>query len=1271
MNRVVFILLVLIGGLLALASLSLVFLFQSGPGRGLIAGQAQSAIASATGGGAEIGKLRGALPGLIIVEDLTLTDDEGVWAKIDRLEMRWRPLALVGGDIDIDRLIVDGGAIYRAPPEKPAPADEEPEPFTIDLPRELPSVAIDELEINDFVSELEGVSARLDGGGVLSMGGRQIDMRVNLTSANNADTIDLAANIAPGAERIFIDATIAATEEGVIAAFADLGGPLFIEIKSDSPADAAEITLDGVIGGYGEIDATILADLSDAVEARLRGAFTPGDRLSDIPELSAPVDFDMTIADRENGGALTVASINAAPLALDGIVEWRDLRETTAENSLTADLQARLAEDYRPEIQAYTGRTLDINAGLTRRPDDYLVTADVSGERIAIALTETVTDLRQSAEGRAEISIEVLDNGLPPAPTRLRTRFDIDLDASASLRELVLEIEDNLKASGVADYDFTSEQIRFDGDIVAQPRFVTAYAPSIEPQGALNATVLVSGAPDRFTLETEADIPAARMGENSSPPILANINLAGLPSSPSGEIAARARSGAGSFNATLRSSADGRIAAPVLNYQGQDFLLDGSGAYNPQAQRGEIDLTYEGGEEAQPWPGLSLSGDLSAKGSFAKDGAQTDFTLAAKRLAAAGFAVEGLNAIATGPASAIETQLSADYIGMPDGRSVNDFSAAATVNTQDDIVIRLTDLGATVLDNLLSLKEPATVTLAEGVTIDNLRLGWSRSGAIALDARIQPERWRATLAASEINIPDSDGRITLSADLDTNNDILATGDFTVRSLIAGEEEEASISGDLRWTADALTLQSRPGDDGLDMLLELPVGLDRQPALSVTTDGELDGYIRYDGAVEPFAAFLPPDMQTLEGDLAVDFNLGGTTKLPEIAGNAMLSDGAYTELRSGLSIAGISTRADARYGPDGTRVTFSGGGRGADQSGEDTITISGDMALGETSRIDVAVNMSDAVLSAHPVSEVRADGEITIAGPLNAIEINGDIIVNELDAQVVTPESTGLVPIEVVNIEDAQEANEGGAEIESTLAYDISITADDRIFVRGRGLESEWSANVRAQSDNGEPLILGAINLRRGSLDFAGRRFDLTQGNIRFDRLSKNNPTLDIRAEFETDNNITAALVISGRAQEPSIELTSTPSRPSEDIMSLVLFGKPASELTAFESLQTAQALAALGGVGPFGGGGGGLTGSLRQAVGLDLLNIDVDPESGGGSLTVGKYVAEGLFVSAKQNAQGKGGAVMVEYEITDNISVETELRQDGDQTVSANWKKDF
>src|SRR3990167_7150304 len=197
-----------------------------------------------------------------------------------------------------------------------------------------------------------------------------------------------------------------------------------------------------------------------------------------------------------------------------------------------------------------------------------------------------------------------------------------------------------------------------------------------------------------------------------------------------------------------------------------------------------------------------------------------------------------------------------------------------------------------------------------------------------------------------------------------------------------------------------------------------------------------------------------------------------------------------------------------------------------------------------------------------------------------------------------------------------------------------------------------------------------MSMKNGEIAFAGRRFDMTKGEIAFDRLSVNNPTLDLRAERETKSGTQTAILIEGSARAPKISLTSTPDLPQEDIMALILFDKPASELSALESLQVAEGLAELGGIGPF--GGNGITGSARQALGLDLLNLDIDEaDSAASSLTVGKYVADGLFVSATQDARGDNGSVRIEYEIDQSFTVETGLRQDGDQRGSVNWKHDF
>ena len=1245
--------------LLLAGAVGILALLYTPPGRALILARAEAEIAEELGGEAKIGAMRGRLPGRIILDDVILSDGEEIWARIDRAELRWRPLYLLRGRVDIQSLTIDGGAIFNEPPDT-----EDDEPFSIPLPQELPTLRIAEITINNLQSHLGGVSARLDGVGAAEMDGKEINARLNLTSAEDADTIDIVVDIAPDADRIYIDATIASQENGVVASLADLGGPLFIEIDADSPPDRAEISVNGSVGAYGRINARLLANLTAVVSINAEGVFTPGERLANIEELGEPVAFQFVLEDRDRGGRLTVNRLLTSAGALAGDIEWSRLRDER-NNRLAADLRISLAEGYRPEIQSYIGSEATVGVSMQRRPDDYALDLILRGDGVEAAINDGVTDLKKTLSGDLVATMAAHDR-FADQPARLTTRFDVDLDEKASLRAFDLRIGEDFIAEGDVDFTFADEQIRIESDIEAAPAFATMLAPGVAPKGPITASIDANGATDLFTLNATVETPDIRFGDNTAPAFAADIALSGLPNLPTGDIEAVAINGAGLFSATLRSSQSGRIAAPSLAYTGADFNLRGAGAYTPEAQRGEIDLVYEGGDNAEPWPGVIIAGAFQAKGDFARDGRRTDLALTSTALRVNSTRIDGLSLRAVGPPDAIETTLAANRISVGEN-AATDISLVTYVNPKDGLRIRLQEAGATFADNVARLLEPGEIKVADGITLENIRLGWSRQGRIAIDGAFSKTRWQGTFDFADVNIPQTDGRASLKLTLDTDAAEPAIGAFILKSLISNEE--ASISGNLNWNGEAVLLSSVPDTDALHMRLALPVRLTRQPQLGVSTDGALDGYIRYDGAIEPFAAFMPPELQTLEGFLAVNFDVSGTMENPALAGVAEITEGAYTELRTGLSIAGLHTRAEADVSADGSRIAFSGGARGGGQTGDDTIAIGGVMTLADISRLDLKIDLSNAALSAHPVNTVRADGTVTIAGALNAVAASGDIALHELDAEIVTPETTGLIPIEVVNIKDAA-ANAALTEApkQSALTYDIDIEADDRIFIRGRGVDSEWSADINIASIKDQPVIIGSMRLRRGTIDFSGRRFTIDRGRITFDRLSPNNPLLNIRATFET-SEVTATIDITGRAEEPNIELNSTPDLPDEDIMALILFGKPADELTAFESLQTAQALASLGGIGPF--GGAGVTGSIRRATGLDMLNFDIDPESGGGSLTVGKYVADGLFVSATQDAQGKGGAVIVEYEITDNISVETEVRQDGDQTVSANWKKDF
>ncbi len=1253
----------------ALAGASLWGVFNTDAGRRFIIGQAETAIADAFGGAANIGALNGALPREIEFQNIVLSDAGGPWATIETITLKLRPIKLLRGNVDIQNLDILSAHLLRKPPKKEQPETDAPLTFSLKLPNDLPDVTITKFRLVDFESNLGVEPLRLDGAGNLAIGGRDIVANIIISSENNLDAMDVAINLQRNAGQAFLDINIDAAEGGVIATLAAADGPINLSLKGGGPINAAQFTIDAVIGGYGKLTANLSGDLEKIVTADLAGEFTPGPALADINELGLPVTFDLRIDERGKGGVVTMNRLTSAIGEITGTAEWKGA--SGALKNLSLDLRTVFAESYRPGLRDYLGEEATIAGQIERKRSTFAVQGVLKNSNLAFEVRNGITDLRKGFSGEVSAEIGVIEKFAPlQSKASLSAMVVIDLDDKLDVQNLRAKLDDGSSLGGAGFYTFNTRKIAFTGDLLTAPTFISSFLPSLELSGNTHAEIDLAGKFDQFTLTTAIKTPTAEINDAHAPPLLIDIALAGLPLKPTGEIIAHAPNGEGQFKAILRSSENGRISIPELNYRSEAFALTGSGAYRPEKQALQIALAYSGQADAEPWPGLPLAGDFKASGGFSRSGEKTRFILSSQRLASKTFDLSSLLLTAEGAPQAIKFGGSAKRLTTPSTGMVEDLSIAAKLDVRDTLAITLTQISGLAANTTFSLRTPSHVLLKDGVSIENFHFNWGSAGRIALDGAFSPTRWRADIRLTDVNVPGADGVASATVYLDTNEPIPARGALELRSLLVDNSADAIKTGFV-WNGAALIVQSAADEEHLDMQIAYPVVLMKTPALSVSAEGALDGYIRYDGPITPVAAYMPPALQTMEGALAANFTISGSTTDPALSGQAKITDGAYTELRTGLSIIGLHTEAIAFYSPAGSQFRFSGGARGANQSGGDTIILNGELALIEEPRLDLRVNFDNAELSAHPVSLVRASGKVHIAGPLGALGASGEIQVAELSAEIVTPENTGLVPIEVVSHrdDDIYSTASGKSATQTAIDMDFKIDADDRIFIRGRGLESEWSANITAVTEKQTALILGQMKLRRGWLDFSGRRFNLTRGEITFDRLSPNNPLVAIRAEYQASDGVTAIITVAGRADEPNITLTANPPSPSGDIMALILFGKPADQLSALESLQAAQALASLGGIGPF--GGAGVAGSLRRSTGLDLLNFDLDPEKGGGSLTVGKYVADGLFVTATQDAQGDNGSVRVEYEITDSITVETEVKQDGNQTVSANWKRDF
>ena len=1243
-------------------------MFKTPAGRQLIIAEAEQRLGDRLESKVEIKSLTGSLPGVIVINDVAISDPDGVWLQLDHMELRWRPMDLLSKRLTIETLTVDGGHLFRPPPDR-GDAEPDDDPRLIRLVDDLPSISINAINLANFSADLYGETERIGGSGVLHMGGAGIRAQIALASTNDRDTIDINIDLDPAQDKFDLDVRFDARAAGVIAALTGFDGDLSLSANNQHPLSAYDVRFAGNLGAYGAFSGAIANERSDSADVNIDLSVLPGSAISATPELSSVVTAKMRLSENDRGGVLVFDEILLAAGKISGALTWQNRRNIV--DQLDIDLNADAAVEFRPALQNILGSTLSLSGRLSRKGARYAIDAQLSGENAAFSISDGETDLRNLLAGDIAASLSPFD-GAPQvfsAPLALTAQLNADLSNKVQLENIFIQSDEGGDAFGAVEYSLREEILAIDGDVTVTPAMLAAAAPSLRAEADINAEFELSGPLDRLTLQAKARAPALNTGNGNIPASAVDIALAGLPQRPTGTINAIAADPAnqGGIVVELRSSQEGLIAAPVVRYRGVGFSLSGAAQIDPVAGTGAIDLAYEGDSAAQPWPGVVVHGDVTVSGVASSDDNKLNINSSALKVGST--TARGFSLDAGGAASALNLSVSATEVASPQTGPINGFNAAALIDLAEAQSVRLTALEGVIGGSRAHLTAPATIRFDNGVAISGFEMADGAGGSIAVDAAFSDARWQATAAIDNANIPHADGALTLDLKLDTDDNIAAQGQFELRSLLT-TGSNAAIGGNFKWDHEILQIVSAPDQNTLDLEINYPLKLARSPELSIDASGALSGHIRYDSDIRAMTPYLPPTLQSLEGALKADFVLQGRTDAPEISGEAQIADGKFTEIQSGFSLVGVHVEADARHGGDASVIRFTGGARGAGQSDGDTIALTGDVALGKGSSLNLAVSLDDAELSAAPISTARLNGSINLSGSLSEIVATGDISVEELDAEIVTPENTGLVDIAVVTYEGDAPPDMSEAPTTRVLnEFNIAIAADDRIFIRGRGLESEWSANVQAVNTRAGPLIIGDMNLQRGALDFSGRRFDLVRGAIAFDRLSANNPLLDIRAEYETSDGVTAIIAVTGRADEPKVELLSTPSMPSENIMALVLFGKQADELSAVESLQTAQALAALGGIGPF--GGEGITGTLRQAVGLDLLNFDLDPENGGGSLTVGKYVADGFFVSATQDAQGQAGSVRVEYEIIDSLTIESEIEQDGDQTVSANWKHDF
>ena len=433
-----------------------------------------------------------------------------------------------------------------------------------------------------------------------------------------------------------------------------------------------------------------------------------------------------------------------------------------------------------------------------------------------------------------------------------------------------------------------------------------------------------------------------------------------------------------------------------------------------------------------------------------------------------------------------------------------------------------------------------------------------------------------------------------------------------------------------------------------------------------------------GEVGPLWRLGPYSEYDIRGLGQIDVSATGTWSDPQISGTASLREGYFESFGDGIFLRDLEVDLSAENSERATMTLVATDGKKGRINGRGEIRF----AAEENVPLTITADFDKAEILRSETLDAQISGQATLAGNTEDLTLTGNIIVNRMDIRIPNelPPSVVDLPVELVNVPPAlQNVIENGPEqAENPIALDLGVRAQNRVFVDGRGLSSEWKAYVNVSGDTNVPRVEGKAEIIKGTFQFAGRPFNLEKGEITFDGGKEIDPRLDVLASRE-DDDITVGVRVRGLASDPQISLQSSPSLPQEDVLARILFGKPVADLTYVELAQLGESIASLSGKG-FGGGGRGLFGSVRQSLGVDVLSVDTgsiagtatdDEEAAGPSLTVGKYVTNRVYVGVTQGTDEDSTAVEVEVDITRRLSLSTEVGQRANSNIGLNWSWDY
>ena len=1272
--------------------------------------------AKVSGGDIQLEGLGGRFPGALRLAHAEIRDKDGAWLTLDDVALDWSPLALLGGEAKIDRLTAAHIAVARLPVSETSSSKSKSSAPPLRIA--LGELRVDKLDLGAalagvpasvrasghlrFASLTDGDVAldieRLDGPGSYKLTGKMSDAGDNLALEVSEPSHGLLAELAglPDLGAVSIAATLAGPRHAEQLGLAMKAGALDGNGKGTIDVKARSVDLDLTVAAPAMAPSPDLRWQSANLDLHVHGPFTGPDATGKL------AIADLAASGARLGHIAAVLSGNRGKIDVNGVIDNVHVPgpqpDLLAAAPIALQAEAILDQPSLPLTFTVTHPLIGVT-GAAQLGGAMNATATVSLSNLAplAALGGVVV------EGHGALVAKI-------AEQKDTTQFSLDgtLDITGGAPMAMSLVGENttlVVAGSMAGSDVTLDRAAIDGkglhlsahgssiggalDVAWGATLANLAALDPNLSGPLSVEGRVHGPQDDLALSMQSHGQIAAPGVPSGA-VDASIDVTGLPSHPTGQVDVRGQlvGAPVTLAAKLQRGDDGatqialsRAQWKSINAQGDLTLPAGAvvplGRMQLHAARladlapligmqlaGSIDATLDTADaNGKPQAKLHAEGrDLAALGDRAAR-ATLDATItdpAVHPLAAMQIALTGITAAngitgstrieANGPQEALALKLVSD-LNTAEGPA--HIAGGATANLPQR-TLQLTALQADYRGETIKLLGPAKLHLVNGIAVDQLRLG-SGGATLTIAGEVSP-KLQATVALRNVTpalakpfLPDLNGTGSLSADAKLGGTlaapqgtIRATGrGLRIRNGAGGALPPADLDAEATLRGENAQLNARlVSGSNLRLQLAGTVPLKADAAINLRSTGNVDLVL-----LDPL---LNAEGRSLRGQVTLDVAIAGTMASPKASGSARIANGSVQDFVQGIHLTAI----DGTIAANGDTLQlqqFTG------RAGDGTIAISGSIGVAAPMPIDLIITARNAKPLASDLLNATLDANLTVKGAVAGdLALGGRIHVADANIQIPDkfPQSVAVLQVRRPGQKPPPPAPET-----KPMAIDLTIDAPEQVFVRGHGLDAEMGGELRLSGNVAALQVAGGFDLRHGNFSLAGQTLNFTKGRVAFDGYglqSKLDPTLDFTAESSA-NGVTATLAITGYADQPKIRLSSSPDLPQDEILAQLLFGQSVKQLTPFQVVEIAQAVAAVSGI----GGGGDPLAGVRKGLGLDRLSVGAASGNGpGATVEAGKYVANGVYVGTKQGTSG-GTQAQVQIDLTKHLKLETQLGTGG------------